>query len=712
MAREKRLVDFCGFQFNGVHSSELGLTRVSDGSRYNENLGGNFSDKTVQVPGGDGMLYWESFYSNRNWNINVAFDDLTEKEFRRLKQVFNAKARGELIFDESPYKAYSVKVQSPPQFKYICFDANKRTQLESKSTKVTIKIDNNTEGVKIKKGNTNDYYYVCIETETGKNTSEYKQLCAQDGQNSTRLKINKGYFTFGTTEDELRVPHYENVYTVQDIESIKINNGNGWVEWDQKQFDKAYGYKVYKNYPHWEYQDFIKSEKSDGTIEAFNFEIVFTATKVSLGPVDYYNRVYKGEGVIQFIAYYPYATSVYKYLKSYQHINEQSEIDVKYKYKWPYPNINEWKDAADLVIEKGKVYDQSCSYENRQIDEHGNPYYIIDLYNAGDIETDWAMFFRLIPIAKSTAHKDDIPKISLCVPKSIQLLDASGRHILGELKFNRIDTFSGKADEVPDQLISINSRTNMIEGFSSVPLSTLPAAPITPAKIPGKFAKENIVIEAPTITAAKTVADAVTVVGGNDMYASCFPKGEFSLTQGKNMANGLVQYWNLGSSSQTYSIAIPDLSSSNPNTATRSTNTSFDFTQLNISRDSLSIATNVVNNTGRITSADFVAASNALTLIPEDKPQSEWTEYEKSLVDWMANVMLVLAGAQQGAEAVATGRLYNKYLKAGEFFKIPVGESKLKVIMYQDSSSVTDFDSDSYEESLGFETLEYNYLYI
>jgi len=30
--------DFLGFTFNGVHSSELGLTRVSDGSRYNENL--------------------------------------------------------------------------------------------------------------------------------------------------------------------------------------------------------------------------------------------------------------------------------------------------------------------------------------------------------------------------------------------------------------------------------------------------------------------------------------------------------------------------------------------------------------------------------------------------------------------------------------------------------------------------------------------------
>jgi len=30
--------DFISFSFNGVHSSELGITRTSDGSRYNENL--------------------------------------------------------------------------------------------------------------------------------------------------------------------------------------------------------------------------------------------------------------------------------------------------------------------------------------------------------------------------------------------------------------------------------------------------------------------------------------------------------------------------------------------------------------------------------------------------------------------------------------------------------------------------------------------------
>lgn len=117
-----QLIDFCGFQFNGVHSSDLNIVRVSNGSRYSEDLIPAFQDKTAQIEGGDGTLYWESFYSNKPFNIQIAFDSISEEDFRKLRQVFNGKAMGELIFDEAPYKAYSVKVQSPPQLNYICFD--------------------------------------------------------------------------------------------------------------------------------------------------------------------------------------------------------------------------------------------------------------------------------------------------------------------------------------------------------------------------------------------------------------------------------------------------------------------------------------------------------------------------------------------------------------------------------------------------------------
>lgn len=114
--------DFIGFKFNGVHSSDLGIVRVSEGSRYNDNLLPNIEDKTVAVPGGDGMYYFGSWYRQKDFNISFAFDEVTEKQFRALRSHFGNKQMGELIFDETPYKAYQVKVTGTPSLEYICFD--------------------------------------------------------------------------------------------------------------------------------------------------------------------------------------------------------------------------------------------------------------------------------------------------------------------------------------------------------------------------------------------------------------------------------------------------------------------------------------------------------------------------------------------------------------------------------------------------------------
>ena len=116
--------DFTGFSFCGVHSSDLHIVRVSDGSRYNENLTPAFQDVTAQVPGRDGQYYWEAFDLNRPISIQFAFDKISETDKRALSQVFSSKNEGWLIFDELPFKKYWVKLQSPPQMKYICFDEN------------------------------------------------------------------------------------------------------------------------------------------------------------------------------------------------------------------------------------------------------------------------------------------------------------------------------------------------------------------------------------------------------------------------------------------------------------------------------------------------------------------------------------------------------------------------------------------------------------
>ena len=105
--------DFIGFSFNGYRSEDLGIVRVSDGSRYTEDLLPTAQDKTVQVPGGDGFYYFGSDYTQKPFTIPIAFDGLTEKQFRELQQVFGTKELGKLVFDERPYKYYMVKSSKP-----------------------------------------------------------------------------------------------------------------------------------------------------------------------------------------------------------------------------------------------------------------------------------------------------------------------------------------------------------------------------------------------------------------------------------------------------------------------------------------------------------------------------------------------------------------------------------------------------------------------
>ena len=127
-ARPEFKGDYLGFTYGEkadgtpMHSSDLGIVRTSDGSRFNENLLPTIQDKTVQVPGGDGTYYFGTYYTQRQFTINYAFDNLTEEDLRTLKQHFGKKEIRSLIFDERPDRAYSAKVTGTASIKYIPFD--------------------------------------------------------------------------------------------------------------------------------------------------------------------------------------------------------------------------------------------------------------------------------------------------------------------------------------------------------------------------------------------------------------------------------------------------------------------------------------------------------------------------------------------------------------------------------------------------------------
>lgn len=126
--------DFLGFTFDGVHSSSLGIVRTSDGSRYNENLLPEFEDKTVKVPGRDETYYFGSEYKQRIFEVKIAFDNMTDKQFRQLRQLMSGQELKDLIFDEVPYKVYKVKANGVPNLSYIAFDEEYRRIYKGEGT--------------------------------------------------------------------------------------------------------------------------------------------------------------------------------------------------------------------------------------------------------------------------------------------------------------------------------------------------------------------------------------------------------------------------------------------------------------------------------------------------------------------------------------------------------------------------------------------------
>ena len=114
--------DFIGFQFNGKHSSAMGIIRTSNGSRYNDILLPTFQDKTVVAPGSNETYYFGSQYTQRPFSISFATDSLTESQYRQLRAWLGDKQIHDLIFDETPYKVYSVKTSGSPTFNFICFE--------------------------------------------------------------------------------------------------------------------------------------------------------------------------------------------------------------------------------------------------------------------------------------------------------------------------------------------------------------------------------------------------------------------------------------------------------------------------------------------------------------------------------------------------------------------------------------------------------------
>ena len=128
-----------------------------------------------------------------------------------------------------------------------------------------------------------------------------------------------------------------------------------------------------------------------------------------------HQRVYKGEGTINFVAYFPYAKSVHKWLDEYDDLNK-----------------SEWAESSGMKDTQGE-YDTIVGQKNNTI----------YLYNPGDIETDFCLFLNF--------EGDSL---------EIKNVYIDGDN-LKQLQFNLI------TKKKEDFGIRINSKTNLVEGVDA-----------------------------------------------------------------------------------------------------------------------------------------------------------------------------------------------------------------------------------------------------
>ena len=257
--------DFLGFTFGGTHISDLGITRVSGGDRYEEKLHPEVSDRTAEVPGLDGVYYFGSEHKEKTFDISIGFDSLTEEQFRKLRTVFSTKEVKELIFDERPYKKYMAKLEGPVELSFICFDEPKK-EIDTERTR-GVRIVNRTTTTSSVISDVSEGLDITL------SEAIYQQSFSGDGTNTFEYRNSVWYLVEEEAEVVLENYGIEATITDPTVENIGfkiINSSTTGVEWET-----IIPYKT------------IPDEKQ---------------------------RIYKGEGKLTFVCHYPYAKSVFKQL--------------------------------------------------------------------------------------------------------------------------------------------------------------------------------------------------------------------------------------------------------------------------------------------------------------------------------------------------------------------------------------------------------------
>ena len=118
--------DFLGFTFNNIHSSSLGILRVTKGGLENQPFLSSQKDLTDSGVSKDETYYYGSKNESLTFSINFFYGPVGESEFQKLKTFCKTKGLGDFIFDEYQHKKYFAKLTGSAISHYYVYEGNER----------------------------------------------------------------------------------------------------------------------------------------------------------------------------------------------------------------------------------------------------------------------------------------------------------------------------------------------------------------------------------------------------------------------------------------------------------------------------------------------------------------------------------------------------------------------------------------------------------
>ena len=334
--------DFLGFSFDGIHCSQLGITHVSSSDRYDEDLFPEVKDKTIEIPNNHGEYYYGSTYGTRSFEIDIAYDSITETQFRNIRRLFGTQKVCELIFDERPYKVYYAKIKDPIQMSYVCFDEPKKVsgteqdgiRIVDRTTNITSTIVEASEGLDI-----------------SLDSDIFRSIFTIDGNYTFTYHDSVWYYIENNEEFEVVLDNYGITVNSLDADeaSFTINNTTTTdVSWEQ--------------ITPWEYVVDSQGEKVK-------------------------NRIYKGEGTISLVCYQPFAHQLFKIKELYETTGANAGNLIT-----AYNNVDEWIESSGILTQN-----EWDTFHIDQVINTIDPYtYAIPVYNPGDLDVGFCLYIPFV----------------------------------------------------------------------------------------------------------------------------------------------------------------------------------------------------------------------------------------------------------------------------------------------------------------------------